>query len=92
MPAAKPKPPHEQDVAAATKAAGASQFSAFLFTGVGGRYRREASTFEEAVEAALELEHSYETTRRALRSGSSCTSKSGCSRRRGAFSFFDWRT
>ena len=60
------KAPHEQDVAAAAKARGATRFSAFLFTGRDGRYRREAETFEAAVEEALDLEHSVETTRRSL--------------------------
>lgn len=61
-----PKPPHEQDVALAAKAADATRFSAFLFTGPGGRYRREAETFEAVVDEALDLEHTIETSRRAL--------------------------
>lgn len=64
--AAKPKPPHEQDVEAAAIAAKATAFTAFLFCGQGQRYRREAGSFVEAVDAAKELERIHETTRRAL--------------------------
>lgn len=63
---AKAKPPHEQDIALAAKAVGATSFCAFLYTGRDGRHRREASTFEAAVDEALTLEHEIETTRRAL--------------------------
>lgn len=63
---AKAKPPHEQDVSLAEKARTATRFSAFLFTGPGGRYRREAETFEAAVDAAIALEAEVVTTRRSL--------------------------
>lgn len=60
------KAPHEQDVSLAEKARTATKFSAFLFTGPGGRYRHEAGSFEEAVEAALSLERNVQTSRRSL--------------------------
>lgn len=63
---AKPKAPHEQDVRAAAIAARSTRFSAFLFTGVGGRYRREAGSFRGAVDAALSLKAGVETHRRPL--------------------------
>jgi hypothetical protein len=60
------KGPHEQDVWAAEKARNATRFTAVLHAGAFQRYRREAETFEAAVEEAFDLEHSIETNRRAL--------------------------
>jgi hypothetical protein len=64
--AAKSAAPHEQDVRSAALAARATRFSAFLFAGVGKRYRREAAFFSEAVDAAIALEGEFGGARRSL--------------------------